>query len=123
MAKLLRTKPVLLRTKTPESRKLPMRYVQFQKRHPRLFKAYDALGAAASAAGPLDGKTRALVKLAIAVGGQMEGAVHSHTRRALDAGCSPEQIQHVVLLGITTLGFPSMMKTLSWVDDILKPVK
>jgi alkylhydroperoxidase/carboxymuconolactone decarboxylase family protein YurZ len=113
----------LLRTKSLESRKLPARYVQFQKRFPRLFKAYDLLGAAAADAGPLEGRTRALVKLAIAVGGQMEGAVHSHTRRALEAGCSAEQIQHVVLLAITTLGFPSMMKTLSWVDDILKPPK
>ena len=69
--------------------------------------------------GRLADKTRALVKLAIAVGGQMEGAVHSHTRRAVEAGCSAEEIYHVVLLGTTTLGFPTMMKTFSWVDDVL----
>ena len=53
----------------------------------------------------------------------MEGAVHSHTRRAIEAGCTAEEIRHVVLLAITTLGFPSMMKTLSWVDDILTKKK
>ena len=68
----------------------------------------------------MNGKTRALVKLGLAVGGQMEGAVHSHTRRALEAGCSPDEIRHVVLLSTTTLGFPSMIKALTWVDDILK---
>jgi alkylhydroperoxidase/carboxymuconolactone decarboxylase family protein YurZ len=102
---------------------LPARYLQFQKRYPDVFRAYDALGAATSAAGPLDPKTRSLVKLAIAIGGQMEGAVHSHTRRAIEAGCSSEAIRHVVLLATTTLGFPTMMKALSWVEDVLSPKK
>src|SRR5204862_2444021 len=92
---------------TPGPNKLPARYLQFQKRYPKVFQAYDGLGAATADAGPLTDKTRALVKLAIAAGGQMEGAVHSHTRRALEAGCSPEEIYHVALLGTTTLGFPN----------------
>src|SRR5881397_3656151 len=104
---------------TPGPNKLPKRYLQFQKRYPQVFQAYDALGAATAEAGPLDGKTRALVKLAIAIGGQMEGAVHSHTRRAVEAGCSADEIRHAVLLSTATIGFPSMMKTLSWVEDVL----
>ena len=104
---------------TPGPGKLPGRFLKFQKNYPAVYQAYDSLGAATAAAGPLDGRARALVKLAIAVGGQMEGAVHSHTRRALEAGCTAEEIRHVVLLGTTTLGFPSMMKTLSWVEDII----
>jgi alkylhydroperoxidase/carboxymuconolactone decarboxylase family protein YurZ len=106
-------------SKTPGPGKLPGRYVQFQKRFPAVFEAYDSLGAATAEAGPLDGKMRALVKLGIAIGGQMEGAVHSHTRRAIEAGCSPEEVRHAVLLATTTIGFPSMMKTLSWVEDII----
>ena len=105
---------------TPGPNKLPTRYLQFQKRYPKVFQAYDALGAATAGAGPLSDKTRALVKLGIAAGAQMEGAVHSHTRRALEAGCSPEKIYHVALLGTTTLGFPTMIKTLSWMDDVLR---
>lgn len=93
--------------------------MQFQKRFPAVFRAYDSLGAATAEAGPLDGKTRALVKLAIAIGGQMEGAVHSHTRRAVEAGCGTDEIRHVVLLSTTTMGFPAMMKTLSWVEDVI----
>jgi alkylhydroperoxidase/carboxymuconolactone decarboxylase family protein YurZ len=105
---------------TPGPNKLPDRYLQFQKRYPKVFQAYDALGAATSDAGPLSDKTRALVKLAIAAGGEMEGAVHSHTRRAVEAGCTADEIYHVALLGITTLGFPTTMKILSWMDDVLK---
>ena len=62
---------------------------------------------------------RALVKLGIATGASLEGAVHSHTRRAREAGCTPDEIRQVVLLATTTLGFPSMMAALSWVDDVL----
>ncbi len=106
-------------SKTPGAGKLPGRFLEFQKRFPSVYQAYDALGAATAAAGPLDGKTRALVKLGIAVGAQMEGAVHSHTRRAVEAGCTAEEIRHVALLSTTTMGFPSMMKTLSWVEDVI----
>jgi alkylhydroperoxidase/carboxymuconolactone decarboxylase family protein YurZ len=109
-----------MQSHTPGPNKLPARYLQFQKRYPKVFQAYDALGAATAEAGPLPEKTRALLKLAIAAGAQMEGAVHSHTRRALEAGCSAEEIYHLVLLGTTTLGFPTMMKTLSWVDDVVR---
>src|SRR5258708_16514302 len=100
-------------SRTPGPNKLPKPYLQFQKRYPQVFQAYNALGAATAEAGPLSDKTRALVKLAIAAGGQMEGAVHSHTRRALEAGGSPAEISHVALLGQTKLGFPTMIKILS----------
>ena len=103
-----------------DATKLPARYLQFQKSYPDVFRAYDMLGTATAGAGPLDPKTRALVKLGIAIGGQMEGAVHSHTRRALAAGCTAAEIRHTAVLATTTIGFPSMMKCLSWVDDVLK---
>jgi alkylhydroperoxidase/carboxymuconolactone decarboxylase family protein YurZ len=37
----------------------------------------------------------------------------------VEAGCSAEEIRHVALLGVTTIGFPNMMKTLSWVEDVI----
>jgi AhpD family alkylhydroperoxidase len=104
---------------TPPPGKLPGRFLLFQKQFPKVFAAYDALGHATAEAGPLDDKTRALVKLAIAVGSQLEGAIHSHTRRAVEAGCTAEEIRHAILLATTTIGFPAMMKALSCADDIL----
>ena len=65
-------------------------------------------------------QTRALVKLAIAVGALREGAVHSHTRRALEVGCTADELRHVGVLAITTIGFPSTMAAMSWVEDILR---
>lgn len=99
--------------------KIPTRYVKFQNSYPDLFRAYEELGKQASNSGPLDKKQIALVKLGIACGAKMEGAVHSHCRRSLEAGASPDEIRHAVLLTVTTLGFPSMMACLSWVDEVL----
>jgi 4-carboxymuconolactone decarboxylase len=107
-------KPSSAKSKT----QLPARYQQFEKSYPIVMQAVEALGQATQAAGPLDSKTRALVKLAIAVGAFREGAVHSHTRRALEAGCTPDELRHVGVLAITTIGFPSTMATMSWLEDI-----
>lgn len=67
----------------------------------------------------MDGREIALVKLGIALGSGMEGASHSAARKALDAGCSADEVRHVALLSVTTLGFPSMMRGLAWVEDLL----
>ena len=99
--------------------KVPSFYAAFQNRYPDIAKAYEALGDATRAAGPLDAKTAALIKLALAAGARMEGGVHSHVRRALAAGASDEELRHVALLGITTLGFPSAMAVRAMIDDEL----
>ena len=103
--------------------KMPGRYLKFKEQYPQVFKAYESLGIAAAESGPLSRREIALVKLSIASGAKMEGAVHSHTRRALEAGVSPEEIRHLVLLAVTTLGFPSMMAVMSWVDEVLNDQK
>lgn len=107
------------RAKPSAANQPPIRFQQFGKKYPAVMRAYESLGAATAEAGPLDAKTRALVKLGIATGAWREGAVHSHTRRALAAGCAPDEVRHVVLLGTTTLGFPSMMAGMIWVEDVL----
>lgn len=96
-------------------------FARFGAEYPDVAAAYEALSAATQGAGPLDGKTRALVKLALAVGAFREGAVHSATGRARSAGCTAEEIRHAVVLATTTLGFPSTMAALRWVDDVLRP--
>ena len=103
----------------PEGR-LPSRYLQFQREFPAAFKAYQELGDAVSKAGPLDPKTSQLVRLGVVVGARHEGAVHSHTRKALEIGCTPEEIRHAVLLSVTSIGFPNMMAAMSWVDDVIR---
>ncbi len=98
---------------------LPTFYSRFREQHPGVTRAYEALGDAARAAGPLDGRSAELVKLALAAGARLEGGVHSHARRALAAGATPEELRHVALLAITTLGFPQAMATRALIEDVL----
>ena len=98
---------------------LPKPFVRFQQEVPAVAAAYEALGQAVHAAGPLTEKTRSLVKLAVSIGALREGAVHAHSRKALAAGASPEEMRHVAYLALPTIGFPGMMAALSWVNDVL----
>ncbi|MDA3861967.1 MAG: carboxymuconolactone decarboxylase family protein [Melioribacteraceae bacterium] len=100
---------------------IPKRYMKFKEDYSDVANAYETMGDAVHNSGPLDDKTRALIKLSISTGARFEGAVHSHTRKALKSGCSPEEIRHAVILSLPTIGLPSMMAALSWVDDILEP--
>ncbi len=99
--------------------KIPNRYLRFQQEYPEIGSAYEALGDAVHKSGPLDKKTRALIKLGISGGAMLEGAFHSHVRKALSAGASPEEIRQVAFLALPTIGFPSMMALQSWADDVL----
>ena len=101
--------------------KVPGWYLEQRRRHPEVIKAYERLGEACRQAGPLDGRTAALVKLAIAIGSRQEGAVHSHVRRSIEAGATIDECRHTVLLATTTIGFPAMMAALSWVEDVAGP--
>jgi AhpD family alkylhydroperoxidase len=99
--------------------KPPTFYQQFAAAHPDVVKAYEALGDATRGAGPLDPVHAELVKLALAAGARLEGGVHSHVRRALEAGATPDQLRHVAVLGITTLGFPASMAIRAMIEDEL----
>ncbi|HCL81094.1 MAG TPA: alkylhydroperoxidase [Nitrospiraceae bacterium] len=99
--------------------KLPEQYLSIKKRFKKYFTAVDNLGKAAKAAGPLNTKTAHLIQLAAAAAVKSEGAVHSHTRRALKAGAKPEEIQHAIILLTSTIGFPNVSAALSWTDDVI----
>jgi AhpD family alkylhydroperoxidase len=115
---------------------LPDVLVQFAQEYPEVWSAYNRLGRAAAEAGPLDERTQRLIKLAIAIGAQRQGAVHSHTRRALAAGLTPEELTHVARgpapaavrcaakarlprLAISTIGWPGAFAAICWVRDII----
>ncbi len=102
---------------------LPSPYKRFVESYPELAKAYEALGAKCHEAGPLDEKTRRLVKLGIAIGQQSEGAVKSHARRALNEGASVEDVRHTLVLAMTTVGFPAMIAASEWVEEMIEAKK
>jgi AhpD family alkylhydroperoxidase len=103
--------------------KLPSQYESIRKRFKGYFDALNRLGKAAGEAGPLEDKTGHLIQLAAAATVRSEGAVHSHARRALEAGATPEELHHTLILITSTVGFPTVSAALSWVDDVLRGEK
>jgi len=100
--------------------KVPIkRYQLMKRRFPALMTAVEQLGEAATGAGPLDEKTKELVQLGAAAALRSEGAVHSHARRALQSGASPDEVRHAIVLLTSTIGFPTVAAALSWADDVI----
>ncbi len=100
--------------------KPPAAHQQFVRRFPRLGKAWDLVNQEGGE-GPLDAKTQRLLKLAIAVGAMREGAVHSGVRKARDAGASLAEMEQVIALAASTIGFPSAVAVWSWVREEARP--
>lgn len=91
---------------------------EFRRNYPKVWTAFSQLADQCHNGGPLDEKARRLVKVALAIGAGLEGATHSAVRHALEGGVTRDELEHVSLLAITTLGFPSAMRAMSWLDDL-----
>ena len=114
----------------PEKQSLPSQRVnlpsgaaRIARRHPKIWRAYEDLGAACADSGPLDARTRRLVKLALAVASQSEGSVHSHTRRGAEEGLTKEELLHVTLLAIPSIGLAHAVAAMTWIEDVLEKGK
>ena len=78
---------------------------------------YEQLGEAIHNQGPLSERERALVKLAISGSHLFHSAFKSHIRKALAAGVTREEIEHVALLMMPTIGFPTAMAALGIIEE------
>jgi len=99
--------------------KFPKHYVTIRKKFRRFFDAVEELGNVSRLQGPIDEKTLHLIQLAGAAAIRSEGAVHSHVKRALEAGATSEEIYHAIIVLTNTIGFPTVAAALSWTDDML----
>jgi len=97
--------------------KPPKVYQEFVGRFPALARAWDAINDA-GAGGPLDPRTRRLVKIAASMGAMREGAVRSGVRKARAEGISLEEIEQLVPLVAGTIGLPSAVACWNWVRDV-----
>ncbi|HXG35185.1 MAG TPA: carboxymuconolactone decarboxylase family protein [Bryobacteraceae bacterium] len=99
---------------------LPESVLRFRDRYPKVWEAFDRLGTECHEAGPLDEKTRRLLKLALALAHRHEGAVHSAVRNALASGVSADEMRHAALLAVTTIGWPAAFAALTWIEEALE---
>jgi alkylhydroperoxidase/carboxymuconolactone decarboxylase family protein YurZ len=89
-------------------------YSQLVNEAPQLAGTYNNL----ASAGPLDAKTRRLVKLGIAAGLASEGGVRYHAGKALHEGVPPDELRHAVCLALIMAG-PGVVRVLRWTEDTI----
>lgn len=92
--------------------------------HGEIYDAYENYGKLVhEKGGPIDEKTRWLIKIALSTDCQNQYSLRTHILKALKSGCSKEEIEHAILLVAPTSGFPKMMHGLLTFRDILESKK
>lgn len=95
-----------------------LKYIR--QNHGDIYEAYKKYGNLVhSKGGPLDEKTRWLIKIAISTVCEYPYALTTHIQKALDAGCNREEIEHTMLLVAPSAGFPKMMEGLLILRQLL----
>jgi len=97
---------------------LPKPYTDFVEHFPELAKTFEQLGVQCKQAGPLDQRSSHLVKMGMAVATVSRGGVKSQARRALEDGFSVEELRHAAVLALPSIGFPSVIAALGWINEV-----
>ncbi len=99
--------------------RLPEHFNKFVKEFPEVWEGHQQLTKACAECGPLDRKTRELVKVAISGAANQETAVRRHAVMALQEGATEKEVYQAILLLITTVGFPRASAALQWAQQAL----
>jgi 4-carboxymuconolactone decarboxylase len=89
-------------------------FTVFKSEFPGLYEKIDATGHALHVeGGPLDDRTRALLKVAMSSAGGHQRSLETHLAAAREAGIEEAELLHALLLLIPTCGFPAFMEAYS----------
>ncbi len=94
-------------------------YLKLKERHGKLITAVEAMCKAAQESGPLDEKTTQLIQLGASAAIGSKGSLRSHALRAMEAGATPEEIRHAIIILTSTIGFPTVAAALDRMDEVL----
>ena len=86
-------------------------FTEFKKDFPHVNAHYETMGQEIhEKSGPLPERLRWLIKIAISGASHRLVALETHVRKAREAGATDDEIKHVLLMLITTTGFPAFME-------------
>ncbi len=89
-------------------------FSQLKNEFPKVYEKHMQLGREIHMeSGPLDEKTRWLIKIAISAATGHTRALETHLAKAQAAGVTDEQISHALLLLVPSCGFPAFMEAYS----------
>ena len=87
----------------------PKTLQDFERHFPEVFSRYRSLRETCDRYGPLDAKTRELIKVGIEAARKRHGGLIAHIDRAKAAGASPKEIYHAILLTLPLIGLPDVL--------------
>ena len=97
-------------TSYPEvAKRISADIVQLSRAHPDAMKAFRELGKATYGKGALDRKAKELIALAISIAMRCEGCIAFHSKSAIDAGASRDEVAETIGVAIQMGGGPSMV--------------
>lgn len=99
--------------------KLPEHFTKFVSEYPDIWDSHLKTAEACGKAGPLDRKTRELIKVAASGAANQETAVERHAVMAIQEGATKEEVYQAILLLITSVGFPRASAALKWAQRAL----
>ena len=89
-------------------------FTVFKTEFPGLYEKIDATGHALHVeGGPLDERTRALLKVAMSATSGHQRSLETHLAAARQVGVTEAEILHALLLLVPTCGFPTFMEAYS----------
>ncbi|UCD56132.1 MAG: carboxymuconolactone decarboxylase family protein [Candidatus Hydrogenedentota bacterium] len=98
---------------------LPEHFKKLVKKYPKVWEAHQKMTEACAECGPLDRKTRELIKVAISGAFSQETAVERHAVMAAQEGAKEEEVYQAILLLTTVAGFPRASAALKWAERAL----
>jgi len=102
---------------------LPKHFKKFVDKYPQVWEAHQKMTEACAETGPLDRKTRELIKVAISGASNQETALERHAIMAMQEGAKEEEIYQTILQMITIVGFPRASAALQWAERALTTKK
>lgn len=99
---------------------LPRHFQKFVKAYPDVWDAHEKMSEACATCGPLDRKTRELIKVGIAGAALQETALQRHAVMAVQEGARKEEVYQAILMLITTVGFPRASAALKCAQQALE---
>jgi len=98
----------------------PRTLQEFEKLFPETWKAYTYFRDTCDHEGPIDPKTRELIKIGIEVARKRHGGLIAHLTRAQEAGAKKSEIYQAILLATPLIGLPDVLDAFHFVREHLK---
>ncbi len=99
---------------------LPPVFQAMRDSYPAVWDSQWEMNQQCDQSGPLDERTRELIKVAVLAAAGYEQSVKGHTAMALAAGATADEVRQAILLLAGPVGIPAVAYALSWAEEAIR---